>query len=95
MVSDTGCDFLEEDKQLKVGKKVKAYWCKQGFYYQGEGVITRLARDNVSVRLQQQVAWSDEYSAGRTICLPRINDSIHWSTRNCVRPITPHPPVTG
>ena len=85
MISETGCDFLSEDKQLRVGKQVRAYWCKDGFYYQGQGVIVQLARDNVSVQLQQQVAWSDDYRVGRTIRLPRIIDSIHWSSSNCVR----------
>jgi hypothetical protein len=85
MVSDSSCDFLSEDKKLTVGKQVKAYWCKDGFYYQGEGLITQLGRDTVTVQLQKRVAWSDEFTAGRTIRLPRISDSIHWSTRNCVR----------
>lgn len=85
MISESGCDFMGEDKRLKVGKQVKAYWCKEGFYYQGEGVITQLARDKVTVQLQEQVAWRDDLSVGDTISLPRINDSIHWSTRNCVR----------
>jgi len=85
MISDTGCDFLSEDRQLRVGKRVKAYWCKDGFYYHGEGVIVQLARDNVSVQLQQRVDWSDDYTVGRTIRLPRISDRIHWSSRNCVR----------
>ena len=87
MISDTGCDFLSEDRQLQVGKNVRAYWCKDGFYYQGEGVIVHLSRDHVSVQLKQRVAWSDDYTAGKTICLPRINDRIRWSTRNCVRPL--------
>lgn len=85
MVSETSCDFLGEDKKLKVGKQVKAYWCKDGFYYQGEGVITQVCRDNVTVQLQKRVAWSDDFTTGKTIRLPRISDSIHWSTRNCVR----------
>ena len=85
MVSGTNCDFLGEDKQLKVGKQVKAYWCKDGFYYQGEGIITGLQRDNVTVQLQKRVAWSDDYTIGRSICLPRITDSIRWNSRNCVR----------
>lgn len=94
MISETSCDFLNEDKQLQVGKKIKAYWCKDGFYYQGEGVIVKLARDKVSVQLQQGVAWSDDYTIGRTISLPRILDSIHWSTRNCVR-LLKKMPLTG
>ena len=85
MVSDSSCDFLSEDKQLKVGKQVRAYWCKDGFYYQGEGVITRISRNNVTVQLQERVAWSDDFRVGRTVHLPRISDSIHWSARNCVR----------
>ena len=85
MISDNSCDFLNEDKKLRVGKQVKAYWCKEGFYYQGEGVITQLTRDNVMVQLQKRVAWSDDFTIGRTIRLPRISDSIRWSSRNCVR----------
>jgi len=85
MVSESSCDFLSEDKKLKVGKQVKAYWCKDGFYYQGEGVITKMSRDSVTVQLQKQVDWSDDFTSGKTLCLPRISDSIHWSTRNCVR----------
>lgn len=85
MVSETSCDFLGEDKSLKVGKQVKAFWCKDGFYYQSEGVITQLSREKVTVQLQKRVAWSDDYTIGRTISLPRISDRIHWSTRNCVR----------
>lgn len=85
MISGTGSDYLSEDKKLQVGKQVKAYRCKDGFYYQGEAVIVQLGRDKVSVQLQQRVAWSDDYTIGRTICLPRISDSIHWSTRNCVQ----------
>lgn len=85
MVSENSCDFLGEDKQLKVGKQVKAYWCKDGFYYQGEGVITGMSRDNVTVQLQKRVAWSDDYTTGKMIRLPRISDRTHWSTRNCVR----------
>ena len=85
MVSENSCDFLGEDKRLTVGKQVKVYWCKDGFYYQGEGVITQLARDNVTVQLQKRVDWSDDFTIGRTINLPRISDRIHWSTRNCVR----------
>jgi len=85
MISDSSCDFRGEDKQLQVGKQVKAFWCKDGFYYQGEGVITQLKRDNVTVQLVKRVAWSDDYKAGRSICLPRISDSIRWNSRNCVR----------
>ena len=85
MVSDTSCDYRSEDKKLQVGKPVKAYWCKDGFYYQGEGVITQLGRDNVIVQLKKRVAWSDEYKIGRNISLPRVTNSIHWNTRNCVR----------
>jgi len=85
MISDTGSDYLSEDKKLQVGKRVKAYWCKDGFYYQGEGVILQLARDKVTLQLQTRIAWSDDYTAGKTISLPRISDSIHWSSRNCVR----------
>ena len=85
MVSDSSCDYRGEDKQLKVGKQVKAYWCKNGFYYQGEGIITQLKRDNVTVQLQKRVAWSDDYTVGRIINLPRITDSIRWNSRNCVR----------
>jgi hypothetical protein len=91
MTSDSGCDFLSEDRQLQVGRAVTAYWCKEGFYYQGEGVIVQLARDKVSVQLQQQVAWSDDFTAGRIICLPRISDSSHWSASNCVRLPKKHP----
>jgi len=87
MISDTGCDYLSEDRQLRLGQTVKAFWCKDGFYYQGEGVISQLARDRVEVRLQQQVAWSDEFTIGRIICLPRISDRVRWSSRNCVRPL--------
>ncbi|SHJ29061.1 hypothetical protein SAMN02745165_01998 [Malonomonas rubra DSM 5091] len=87
MTSDSSCDFRNEDKQLKVGNQVKAYWCKDGFYYQGEGIITQLQRDNVTVQLQERVAWSDDYTAGRSIRLPRINDSVRWNARNCVRPL--------
>lgn len=85
MTSDTSYDYLSEDRQLCVGNRVKAYWCKDGFYYQGEGVIVQLARDKVSVELQQRVAWSDDYKAGKTIQLPRVNDKTRWSSRNCVR----------
>lgn len=94
MVSESSCDFLGEDKRLKVGKQVRAYWCKDGFYYQGEGVITQLAREKVTVQLQKRVAWSDDFTIGRTICLPRISDNIHWSTRNCVR-LEKRLPMTG
>lgn len=85
MVSDTECDYLGEDKRLAVGKQVMAFWCKEGFYYHGEGIIVKIARDNVTVQLQQQVDRSDEFTIGQTIRLPRIRDSIHWSSRNCVR----------
>ena len=85
MISNTGCDYLSEDKQLRVGKRVRAFWCKDGFYYRGEGEIVTISRDNVSVQLQEQVAWSDDFTVGRTIRLPRISDRIHWSSRNCVR----------
>ncbi len=85
MISNTSFDYRSEDKQLKVGKQVKAYWCKDGFYYQGEGVITQLMRDKVTVQLQKHVARSDDYKAGRTICLPRVSDGDHWNSRNCVR----------
>jgi len=85
MISDSSCDYLGEDKQLQVGRQVKAYWCKDGFYYQGEGIITQLKRDKVIVQLQKRVAWSDDYKAGRSISLPRITDSIRWNSRNCVR----------
>ena len=85
MISETGCDYLSEDKQLRVGKRVRAFWYKDGFYYQSEGQIVQLARDHVGVQLQERVAWSDEFSVGRTIRLPRITDPIHWSSRNCVR----------
>lgn len=85
MVSDSSCDYRGEDKQLEVGKQVKAYWCKDGFYYQGEGIITQLNRDNVTVKLQKRVDWSDDFKIGRCISLPRISDSIRWTTRNCVR----------
>jgi len=85
MISETGCDFQSEDKQLRVGKRVRAFWCKDGFYYQGEGVIVQLARDSVSVQLQQRVAWSDDFTIGRTLRLPRISECIHWSPSNCVR----------
>lgn len=85
MVSNSSCDFLGEDKQLKVGKQVKACWSKDGFYYQSEGVITKLSRDKVTVQLQKRVAWSDDYTIGRSICLPRIHDSRTWNSRNCVR----------
>ena len=85
MVSDSSCDYRGEDKQLQVGKQVKAYWCKDGFYYQGEGVITQLKRDHVTVQLVKQVAWSDDYKVGRSINLPRISDNIRWNSRNCVR----------
>ena len=87
MISDTGCDYRNEDKQLKVGKRVTAYWCKEGFYYHGDGQIVQLTRDKVAVQLQQKVAWSDDYTSGKTITLPRISDGIHWSSRNCVRPL--------
>jgi len=87
MISNSGCDFLSEDRILQLGHKVRAFWCKDGFYYQGEGVIVELVRDQVLVQLQQQVAWSDEFTVGRTIRLPRISDRTHWSTRNCVRPL--------
>lgn len=93
MVSDSGCDYRSEDRELKVGKQVKAYWCKDGFYYQGEGVITQLSRENVTVKLQAQVAWSDDYKAGHSICLPRITDSIRWNSRNCVRPLKKVPAI--
>ncbi len=85
MVSETGVDFQGEDKLLKVGKQVKAFWCKDGFYYQGEGVIAQVTRSEVSVRLQQQVAWSDDFKSGQLIRIPRISDSRRWSARNCVR----------
>ena len=87
MISHTGCDFLSEDKQLQVGQRVSAFWCKDGFYYQGEGVIIQLTRDRISVQLQKPVAWSDDFTVGRTINLPRISNRTHWSTRNCVRPL--------
>ena len=91
MTSDTSYDFLSEDKKLQIGKQVRAYWYKDGFYYQGHGVIVQLGREQVSVQLQQRVAWSDDYQAGKTINLPRVSDSIHWSSRNCVRLISkPH-----
>ena len=91
MLNERNCDYLSEDKKLQVGKQVKAYWCKDGFYYQGEGVITQMGRDNVSVQLQKRVAWSDDYTIGHTIRLPRISDSIRWSNRNCVRLISKVP----
>jgi hypothetical protein len=91
MVSDRSCDFLGEDRQLKVGKQVKAYWCKDGFYYQSEGVITQLCRNSVTVQLQKEVAWSDDFTIGRSICLPRVTDSIRWNNRNCVRLINKLP----
>lgn len=87
MVSYGNCDYLNEDKQLTVGRTVRAYWCKDGFYYQSEGIITSLCRDKVTVKLQKQVAWSDDYRIGNTIQVPRISDSIRWSSRNCVRPL--------
>ena len=87
MISNSGYDYINEDRQLTVGKLVRAYWCRNGFYYQGEGVITRLCRDKVTVQLQKQVAWSDDYRAGKTVQLPRISDITRWSSRNCVRPL--------
>lgn len=94
MVNDSSCDYRGEDRQLQVGKQVKAYWCKDGFYYQGEGVITQLNRDKVTVQLQKRVAWSDDYKAGRCISLPRVSDSARWNTRNCVR-LTKKVPIVG
>lgn len=94
MISDRGCDYRGEDKQLQVGKQVKAYWCRDGFYYQGEGVITQLKRDKVTVQLQKRVAWSDDYKAGRSISLPRVTDSTRWNSRNCVR-LLEKVPVVG
>jgi len=87
MVSNTECDFLGEDRQLQVGQRVRAFWCKDGFYYHGEGMIIQLTREHISVQLQKSVAWSDEFKVGRTISLPRITNPTHWSTRNCVRPL--------
>jgi len=77
--------FLGEDQQLQVGKQVKAFWNKDGFYYQGEGIITQLGRDNVTVKLQKRVEWSDDFTAGRSVRIPRVHNSIDWNTRNCVR----------
>lgn len=91
MISDTSTDYLNENKQLKIGKRVMAYWCKNGFYYHGEGVITKLGHDKVSVQLQQRVAWSDDYKIGKTLELPRISEAIHWSSRNCVRLLKKQP----
>ncbi len=85
MVSETGSDFLGEDRQLTVGKQVKAFWCKDGFYYRGEGVIVQLTRGEVAVRLQKKVAWSDDFRAGQLVRVPRVSDSLRWSARNCVR----------
>jgi len=90
-MQSSSCDYHSEDKQLKVGKPVKAYWHKDGFYYQGEGIITQLQRDNVTVQLQEPVAWSDDYRVGRCVQVPRINDSVHWNARNCVRPLKKGP----
>ncbi len=85
MISESGVDFQGEDRQLKVGKDVKVFWCKDGFYYQGEGVIVQLSRGEVAVRLQKRVAWSDDFRAGQLVRVPRVSDSRRWSARNCVR----------
>ncbi|NOY14131.1 MAG: hypothetical protein GXP51_10815 [Deltaproteobacteria bacterium] len=79
-------DLSRSDQQLTLHKEVIAYWTAAGFAYSGEGEVTALDRDSVTIKLLEPADSNGEYPRGKRIKIPRFADQTRWSSHNRVRP---------
>lgn len=89
--------LLDEDEALVLGAPVVVHWTSCYRDYAARGVVTKVNRMSVRVRLEHVVLIDpgSAYPAGHQITVPRIADFRRWTAFNCARPdpTNAHPPT--
>jgi len=79
-------ELTRGDQKLQLGMDVSVHWVENGFYRRGKGVVAKLEKFSVMVRLYAAEGTVQKSDVKRLLSLPRFADQTRWSWRNCVLP---------
>lgn len=84
-------DFIADERLLKPGVKVIAYWTSSGNEYTAQAEVVKVNAKTILVRLLHKVSvdWRSAYSEGTEISCPRVMNAKKWSWRNRVELLAP------